>query len=198
MLAAAQASHSNGCSLREDALLLFRADRFARAAALAILSEEEFSKAFILGICAKDGRWDSNIHLALRTHSNKQGISEAMANYLDWFTDNAMRVAEMNRVTLVSSSPGLIPPQEKMEDLLGTARSRFAKPIRDYLKQDAFYVAIDEDGATKSTPGSVTKSEAEQCLETAETFQLVTEVVLGDPTAGERLARRLLGSLLDA
>ena len=76
----ARAAYKNGCNLRQDAIVLFEAGRFPRAAALAILAEEEFSKAFILIISAQQGRWDSTIFKSLRRHSSKQAMSETMSN----------------------------------------------------------------------------------------------------------------------
>jgi AbiV family abortive infection protein len=183
------AAYNNGCELREDAITLFYAKRYARAAALAILAEEEFSKAFIMLICAENGRWDSNIFSALRKHSNKQGISEAMLDYWAWFTENHKRVAEFNRFAFVPMQPSIDPGEEKINAITEKARSRFAKPIRDWLKQDAFYVAVNEDGMIVSIPSAIDKARAEQCLKTSEQFQVVIEVLLGNPNAAERFAQ---------
>lgn len=189
MEASAHAAYTNGCALRDDAILLYEANRYPRSAALAILAEEEFSKAFILRTCANDGRWDSNIYNALRTHANKHGISEGMLIYIKWLTENIRRVIEMNRFCLVPSQPSIYPTKEKWEEILGTAKSRFSKPVRDHFKQDAIYVSLDEEGWLRSAPNSVTQSDAQRCLKDAEQFQLVTEVLLGNPEAAAKLAR---------
>jgi len=188
MQESAHAAYANGCALLEDALFLVTADRYPRATALAILAEEEFSKAFILLVSAMNGRWDSNIFLSLRKHSNKQGISEAMLDYLDWFKQNYQWVMEINRYTLVQAQPDIHPGDEKMEQLYAKAKSRFAKPIRDYLKQDAFYVSIDEDGKPKSIPNSIGKEDALRYLKDSEKFQVVVEMLLGDPNAAKKYA----------
>lgn len=185
----ARAAYLNGCALREDALSLFAVERYPRAAALAILSEEEFSKAFILLICAGGARWDSNIYQSLRKHSNKQGIAEAMRDHFDWFNENYRRVMEMNRFSLVQHQPATIPSKEKMNELIKKAKSRFAKPIKDYFKQDAFYISVDEDGRLKSTPSSIDKGDAQQCLHESEKFKVVTEVLLGDATGAATWAQ---------
>lgn len=93
----ARAAYQNGCALHDDALLLFDGERFPRSAALAILAEEEFSKAFILFISVNQGRWDSNTYKALRQHPQKQGIAEGMRAHFDWFVENLKRVMEINR-----------------------------------------------------------------------------------------------------
>jgi hypothetical protein len=79
----ARAAYQNGCALHDDALLLFDGERFPRSAALAILAEEEFSKAFILFISVNQGRWDSDIYKALRQHPQKQGIAEGMRAHFE-------------------------------------------------------------------------------------------------------------------
>lgn len=185
------AAYRNGSDLREDAVILFAAKRYPRAAALAILAEEEFSKAFIILNCAKNGRWDSNIYLALRKHSHKQAMSEAMLDYLDWFSNNCKRVMALNQSSFVPVQPAIYPGDEEMNRLKEKAVSRFSKPVRDYLKQDAFYVGIDQDGKVTTNPTEIGSDEAEQCLRTCEQFQLVVEVLLGKAGAAERLAETL-------
>ena len=176
----ARAAYENGCSLRQDATTLFEADRFPRAAALAILAEEEFSKAFILIISAKQGRWDSNIFKALRRHSEKQGISEAMRGYFDWFVSNYRRVMEMNRFTLIPRQTSIYPGHAKMDEIISKAKSRIAKPVKDFLKQDSFYVRCDERAKISCKPDSIGQKEAQSCLDESEAFKLITELALGD------------------
>ena len=189
MEACAHAAYINGRALRDDAILLYKATRYPRAAALAILAEEEFSKAFILRTCANQDRWDSNVFCALRTHAKKQGISEGMLIYVEWLKENIRRVMELNRSSLVPSQPCALPTKETWEEILGTTKSRFSKPVRDHFKQDALYVSLDAEARLKSIPDSVTQSDAERCLKDSEQFQLVTEVLLGDPNASEKFAR---------
>jgi AbiV family abortive infection protein len=186
----AQAAYLNGCSLHEDAMCLFAAERYSRAAALAILAEEEFSKAFVLRICADQNRWDSNIYIALRKHSTKQGISEAMRDHFDWFNENYRRVMEINRYSLAQSQPATIPNKEKMTEIINKAKSRFAKPIRDYLKQNAFYVSVDKDAKPKSIPSSIGKKDAQQCLDESEKFKFVVEMLGGDTSGAAKWTPR--------
>ena len=184
-----RAAYANGCGLREDAIALFSAQRYPRAAALAILAEEEFSKAFIMLVCAGNGRWDSNIFMALRKHANKQGVSEAMLDYVAWFNENYKRVAELNQLAVIPMLASIDPGEHKMNEISEKAKSRFFKPIKDYLKQDAFYVSIDENAKVVSIPSAIGNEEAKQCLKASEKFQVITEVLLGESNAAERFAK---------
>jgi AbiV family abortive infection protein len=184
-----RAAYANGCGLREDAVTLFSAQRYPRSAALAILAEEEFSKAFLMLICAEYGRWDSTIFMALRKHANKQGISEAMLDYLAWFNENYKGVAVLNQFAFIPMSASIDPGEKKINEITEKAKNRFSKPIKDYLKQDAFYVSIDDNGKIISIPSAIGNEEAKQCLKAAEKFQVITEVLLGIPNAAERFAK---------
>lgn len=182
-------TYINACALREDAIRLFDAKSYPRSAALAILAEEEFSKAFIMLTCAENGRWDSIIFASLRKHSNKQAMSEAMLDYMAWFVDNYKRVIERNRSSFIPMHPAIHPGSEKMNQFIDKAKNIIAKPARDYLKQDAFYVGINENAQVINTPNTVGQEEAEQCLNTSGKFQVVVEIALGRPDAAEKFAQ---------
>lgn len=184
----ARAAYLNGCALCDDARLLFDAERFARSAALAILAEEEFSKAFILLICVGQGRWDSSIYQALRKHPEKQGVAEGMRIHFDWFLQNYKQVMEMNRFSPVEAQPTVIPSDEKVNEIIQKAKNNFSKPIRDYLKQDALYVSLNEDAKVGSGPSAVGREDAQRCLDESTKFRVITEVLLGDPTGAVKWA----------
>jgi len=173
-------SYENGCALRDDALALYEASRFARATALAVLAEEEFSKAFILIICVGQNRWDSNIHKALTKHGDKQGISAAMREYVEWFVDNYKRVEAANRASLVPRQPSMHPGDERMKEILETAKRTAQRPPKDQVKQRSIYVGIGKDGRTTSIPGHGSQEEAGEYLSECRAFQVITEVALGD------------------
>jgi AbiV family abortive infection protein len=174
----ARAAYENACILRQDAITLFEADRFPRAAALAILAEEEFSKAFILIISAGQSRWDSNIFKALRRHPEKQGMSEAMRGYFDWFVGyNKWRV-EFNQSALIPIPLSRYPDREKMEAIISSGKSCIKKPIKDFLKQDCFYVGCDEKARLSCKPDSIGQKEAQSCLDQSEQFKVITELAL--------------------
>ena len=180
MIVAAEAAYENGCDIHAEATLLLASNCFARAAALAILAEEEFSKSFILRTCAVQGRWDSNVFSSLRKHSNKQGISEAMRNYFDWFTENYRKVMELNRCSFIQCEPAFLPDTAQLEAMKKKAAATFTRPERDYFKQDCFYVSIDEDVRLKSRPNFIDRMLAQQCLDEADKFKVVVEVLAGN------------------
>lgn len=185
MLASANECYQNGCDLVADAELLHHASRWPRSAALAILAEEEFSKAFILRVCANQGRWDSNVHEALRKHSNKQGISQAMREYLDLVIPNALRVEDLNKHALIPSQPDMFLSPQHLDPIFQRARQTFTKPQRDYLKQDALYVSIAHDGSTVSAPKAVDQAKASECMLEARKLKAVLDFMGGDTAAIE-------------
>jgi AbiV family abortive infection protein len=175
-----RAAYDNGCSLREDALILFEASRFPRAAALTILAKEEFSKAFILIISAGQGRWDSNLFKALRKHPEKQGMSEAMKGFLDWFTDcNKWRI-KFNQSALIPISLSRYPEREKIEEFISRGKSCIKKPVKDFLKQECFYVGYDERAKMTCSPVSIGQNEAQSCLDETEKLKVIIELAMDD------------------
>jgi AbiV family abortive infection protein len=112
---AALASYANACELMKDAKILWRENRHARSGVLIILSEEEFSKAFILLICAQQNRWDSVIFDALLRHPEKQGIAEGMREYYN----GAMKMSQFSSVPI---TPAILPDQERFEELTTNAK----------------------------------------------------------------------------
>jgi AbiV family abortive infection protein len=176
----ARAAYENGCSLRQDAITLFEAARFPRAAALAILAEEEFSKALIIILCSGQPRWDSNIFKALRRHLEKQSLSETMRSYYGWFVANHKRVMERNRFALIPIPFSIYPDHEKMEAIISKGKSYIKKPIKDFLKQDCFYVSCDERAKLSCTPDSIGQKEAQSCLDESDEFREITELAMDD------------------
>jgi len=123
----ALSAYTNACELFVDAKALLRENRLARAGALVILAEEEFSKSFILLVCAQQHRWDSVIFYALKDHSPKQGIAGAMREYFEWFVDNYNRVSQMNRFTFIPITPSVLPGKKQWDDLIDKTK----KEIKD-------------------------------------------------------------------
>jgi len=185
----ARAAYENGCSLKEDAIILFKADRFPRAAALAILSEEEFSKAFILINCAGQGRWDSNVFKALRRHPEKQGFSEAMRGYSDWFIDCNKWRMEFNKSALIPIALSRYPDRKNLEAIISKGKSHIEKPIKDFLKQDCFYVGYDKRAKISSKPNSISQKEAQIYLDESDKFKALTELAMKD------YSKRCLGGI---
>ena len=96
----ARAAYENGCSLINDAVTLFEVGRFPRAAALAILAEEEFSKSFMLINCAMQSRWDSAMFNALFRHAEKQAFTESMRDLLELCDTRNKRINQINQCQL--------------------------------------------------------------------------------------------------
>jgi len=180
MAQASEEAYKNGCSLIDDAMILFKANRYARTTALSVLAEEEFSKAFILTICQEQDRWDSTIFKSLTRHSEKQGIAEAMRSYFEWFLNNFKNIMESNRNSAIPAQSAIYPGEAFMEKNLGMARSRFKKPIKDYMKQEGFYVGVTRKAEIKSLPSSISESHAKLTLEEANTFKIITEISVGN------------------
>ena len=69
----------NGCALLEDSDHMRDWDRFGTAFALAILAEEEFSKAFLLYL-VQDGAipWTAEVRRAIRNHECKHLLTLLM------------------------------------------------------------------------------------------------------------------------
>lgn len=174
---AAYAAFENGHELFKDARLLFDAERYSRATALAILAEEEFCKAFTLMQSAIEGRWNSTIFNALLNHSSKQGLAEAVVNYADWVRENARRLGGFKSE---------YPDANKCREIVTAAKERSLKREKDKLKQDSLYVSIFKDGKINSLPKEFTKVDAESCLLFTEKFQDHVALLLGDRGALER------------
>jgi len=184
----AQASFENGCALHEDALVLYSSGRFARAAALAVLAEEEFSKAFLLSTCAVEQRWDSNIFKSLREHNMKQSLAEVLRDQVDWYTRAYHSSVAAGDAPEVQELLATNPPPEIDAERREKAEKRWKNPIKDYLKQNAFYVSIDEEGAIKSVPGRLGESEAKQCIDESEKIRMALHILLHGPQITNRHA----------
>lgn len=181
LLKGARAAYENACSLISDAKTLLAAERFPRAGALAILAEEEFSKSFVLCICARDRRWDSAIFQSLTDHGAKQAISQAMLAYWQWLQTNLRRVAELNRFSFIPAQPALFPTQVEWVSMVENARaSNIKKRQRDKLKQRFLYVGIGREAHVIHRPATLSKQATLECIDVASTFKAVTEHALAN------------------
>lgn len=178
MQASIEAAYNNACSLLDDSELLLKNKRYSRATALAILAEEEFSKSYILLSCLGQSRWDSNIYKSLKTHSTKQGVSEAARNHFNWSNENIRKTEELNKTSEVKHEPMLFPDEHKIKELKELANSRFKKPINDHVKQNSFYVSLDKNARIMSTPAIITELNAKQYIAEAKEFKSITETLI--------------------
>ena len=172
----ARAAYENGCSLIKDAVTLFEVGRFPRAAALAILAEEEFSKSFMLINCAMQSRWDSAIFNALFRHAEKQAFTESMRNLLELCDTRNKRINQINQCQLIPIPFAKYPSKEKIDEVISKGKSRIKKPIKDFLKQNCFFVRCDEKATLQCKPNSIGQNEAQSCLEESEEFRKITEL----------------------
>ncbi len=174
---AAQAAYDNGCELCKDARLLFESHRYSRALALAILAEEEFSKAFTLKLSAENKRWDSTLYNSLRDHASKQGIAQAVVNYISW---------EKAKARELGGFKSAYPDANKVREVVAAEKAQLSKKVKDRLKQSALYVSITKDGKINSLPKKLTREDAEKSLLDTESFQTNVAILLGDEAELER------------
>jgi len=179
----ALAAYANACELLRDARLLLREDRCARAGALVILSEEEFSKAFILLVCTQLDRWDSEIFYALKRHPKKQGVAEAMNEYFDWFVDNYNRIAEMNRFSFIPATPAVLPSQQQWDEMIVKSKKDIKKAKKEQYKQSLLYVGFDRMAKISSDPRNADIKEVENCFKEAVNFKEGVELAMSGQIA---------------
>lgn len=179
LLETARAAYESGCSLLSDAKALLETERHCRAGALAILAEEEYSKAFILCNCAQMRRWDSVIFRSLTDHGGKQTVSQVMIDYWAWLQNNLKAVAEMNRFSFIPAQPSVLPSQTEFDAMVEKAKKQhMTKRQRDKLKQQMLYVHIDRNGSAIHKPNAVTAGTAQQCIDDTYLFKTITEYAL--------------------
>jgi len=171
-------AYQNGCDLLTDAKLLYDNSRYARAAALSILSEEEFSKAFMLFICGHQHRWDSVIYNGIKDHGPKQAVVEGMPRYFNWIETNIASVAKMNQFSFIPAIPSLIPSPDTLSELFTSVKKEFMdQKQRDKYKQNLTYVDIDKKAKVSNDPKKVKKEDADKSIKRAERFQKIIDML---------------------
>src|SRR4051812_47269225 len=109
-----QVTLNNSKSLYEDAVLLFEAERYPRAASLAILSIEEVGKAYILGMMA--------------ISDDNEELTKLWKNFTRHTSKNFLGVI-INR---------LLAGDRTIDNLLTTIKN--GADALNYIKQQGFYV----------------------------------------------------------
>ena len=180
----ALAAYANACDLMKDAKILWREDRYARAGVLAILSEEEFSKAFILLVCAQQNRWGSDIFDALLRHPEKQGVAAGMREYFEWFVDNYNGAMKMSQFSFVPITPAILPDQERFEELTTNAKKVIKHQKKERYKQSLLYIGFDRKGKVICDPKKADKTQIENCFKEAEKFKEVVEIAFSGQIPG--------------
>jgi AbiV family abortive infection protein len=178
LITSANESYQNASDLLDDAKILFEGRRYSRANVMIILAEEEFSKAFILTICAQDRRWDSEIYRALKSHTHKQAIVETMLQYIEWFKEKNDFIFKYNQAALVPMTPNIYPEVQLFQDWITKAQKRtIKKSARDRYKQRLLYVSIDKNAKVSTKPVG-TEDEAKSAFSMAKEFKTLTEIAL--------------------
>ena len=178
MISSAKKAFLNACDLLVDANILFEGRRYSRTNVMVILAEEEFSKAFILAICAQGRRWDSEICRALKSHTHKQAIVETMLQYIEWFKEKNDFITRYNKAALVPMNQNIYPEVELFQDWITKAqKGTIRNGVRDRYKQRLLYVNIDKN-AKASTKPTCTVEEAESALSTAKDFKTISDIAL--------------------
>ena len=185
MLVAVEACFDNGVRLMTDAIAMNAGHRYPTVVALAVLAEEEFAKALLIGLCAHDGRWDSVVFAAITRHDDKQAVSVGMKHMVD-------SVLARKNLAYGLIPPPVISPREILR--YATEGAELAKKVRskrtlDKAKQNALYVGIDRYCALTNKPDLVYMDvDANQALEEAEKARIAVCIVrreLGIPTPGD-------------
>lgn len=177
MLETVEASYKNGLDLRQEATLLFEAGRFSRAAALAILAEEEFSKAYILKVTAEGNRWDSELFKGLRKHTIKQGISVAMTGHFIEYINQHELTERINQNNMIFFKyPPMKTDQASVERLSEKMQHYMSDSTKEKLKQKSFYTDFDNSAKLVSVPSDIGEEDARQALDDSFLFQIVVEV----------------------
>jgi AbiV family abortive infection protein len=183
----------NGKGLTEDAQLLYDFGRYASAYYFAMLSQEEFAKAFIIDLIKeKVIPWNVAIWRSTQDHSCKQLLAIVM-DYLNPSTDDFIKRIQENE--LISAFPPSVADSiniyrhEKIEkwrsrnwvgdDLSGydTTAKKVAEGDLDKMKQNSVYVRLSKTGEIASLPSYMSKEMAENELErTNRLHQLVIQI----------------------
>jgi AbiV family abortive infection protein len=178
LLIIAQASYRNACDILKDSITLYEAGSIPRAGALAILSEEEFSKSFVFVICVNEHRWDSEIFLGVKRHPEKQSISESMREYVKWFIGNYNRVKQMNKSLLYPMTPARMPGHVHLNDWLHRAKKSVKKAKKEKYKQSLIYVDFNKQAQLTSEPRQAKIEDVEECINEAKKIKEVVEIIL--------------------
>lgn len=70
-----------------------------------------------------------------------------------------------------------------LNPIVDRAHKTLARPQRDFMKQDALCVGVDENAATVSTPRAATQSFADACIREARRFKAGLDLMSGDAKA---------------
>jgi AbiV family abortive infection protein len=209
----------NGCSLLEDAEYLRDWEKHGTAYAIAILAEEEFSKAFLLYLIQDNViPWTPEIRRAIRNHECKHLLSILMDHLAEkgeyWWSQtidqrinapdeplpgrlvaaiNLFRHDKIGRFH--SPSWDVLEPGD-----YDSATKKISEGSVDRAKQSAIYVNIASDGTTLTTPRAVSAAQSAAEIERAKRIkELATDMEHGFVSAFREYAalKKLLAAVFD-
>lgn len=163
LLHASQGCLNNADTLINDSNLLLDYERYARAAALAVLAIEECGKALHLVFCITSKAWNSQLYRAVAQHNTKQAYADGILHMLKTLIAHSTEIAMMTSQNLTLSDwySSLEPYKNSA---IKVAQATHKKPKLDKLKQDAFYVSITKEARLLSEPSSISEEQAKNVL----------------------------------
>lgn len=209
----------NGCLLLEDAEYLQDWERHGTACAVAILAEEEFSKAFLLYL-VQDAviPWTPEIRRAIRNHECKHLLAILMDHLAErgefWWSHtldqrlntpdeplpgklvaaiNLFRHDKVGRFH--SQSWDVLEPGD-----YDPATKKVADGSIDRAKQSSIYVNIASDGATLTTPRAVSATQSAAEIERAKRIkEMATDMEHGFVSAFREYSalKKVLAAVFD-
>ncbi len=178
------ASLENGDRLCEDAESMFDWGRSPTAYALAVLAQEEYTKAFLLSLVDAGAlQWSTELRRALHDHVCKQ-LASVILDYLSPDIDEFLRRHDLSRIgekrpvfpsdvldAIYVICHARIPRERERwwldpsECLLEEKINAIADGRIDGQKQDAIYVRIGKAGGVLAQPGRVSPEAAKTEVE---------------------------------
>ena len=209
----------NGCSLLEDAEYLRDWDKHGTAYAIAILAEEEFSKAFLLYLIQDDViPWTPEIRRAIRNHECKHLLAILTEHLAEkgeyWWTktlDERINAPDEPLPRQLIAAINLFRHdkvgrfQSPSWDILepgdyDSVTKKVADGSVDRAKQSAIYVNIASDGTTLTTPRAVSAAQSAAEIEKAKRIkEMATDMEHGFVSAFREYAalKKLIAAVFD-
>lgn len=170
---ASVACYDNGQELLDEANILYDNCRYARAISLAILAEEELSKAMVLYFSSISKKWNRELYNILKKHEYKHAVSGSMSSYIKAIISHVCR-----------SRSSLIPLEFDFADQLAdkiteSKKECIDKELRDRRKQFAQFVSIGKTGLPSKTPSEFKKKDAECEIDRVVIFTAYLKMLYG-------------------
>ncbi len=209
----------NGCSLLEDAEYLRDWDKHGTAYALAILAEEEFSKAFLLYLIQDNAiPWSTEIQRAIRNHECKHLLAILMEHLAEkgeyWWSqalDQRIKAPDEPLPKRLIAAINLFrhdkigrfhsPSWDVLEPIdYDSATKKVSQGSVERAKQSAIYVNIASDGSTLTTPRTVSSTQSATEIERAKRIkEMATDMEHGFVSAFREYAalKKLIAAVFE-